>query len=78
MCRILCDGKSMNGFDTNLNLLLLFNRVEGGKKIINVFTLTCDVCSPPLSHICMGMGAWGGLMPIFVGGPYMCNLGGIP
>ena len=37
------------------------------KTYVIVFTLTCDVRSPPPSHAFVGMGTWGGIVPIFVG-----------
>lgn len=41
------------------------------KRNVNVHcTLTCDVHSPPLVHVRVVMGGRGGLVPIFIGGPF--------
>lgn len=41
------------------------------KRNVNVHcTLTCDVHLPPLVHVRVVMGGRGGLVPIFIGGPF--------
>lgn len=42
----------------HLSIILGLNKKKEKKRKMNVrvFTLTCDVCSPSLAHVCMNMG----------------------